>query len=417
MSNTLKKARKRAGQAGLLSTFLMLAISPLSQAQELSSMPSLQDEERAALFPSSSEIAQGRSLAETSCAACHNINGIASREGMPNLAGQRTIYLYRMLKGYRDGDRGDESMRHAVAFLSDDALLKVAIYFASLVPGDSGDGVAPDLTNADPFVAVREANKRCALCHGETGNSSKPGMPNLSGQSPEIFISSMQAYAQAGRTHRTMQRLAASLDEELLEDMAVFFALQEPQATQTPAQGEASAGTGPAESCGTCHGADGNATASDTPTIAGQDPRYFSRAMKAYQDGEREHVPMTSAVAGLSETVIDNLAAFYAGQQPVARKVRRPLTTGEWVQRCDRCHGINGNSTDPRYSALAGQNPVYLKNTLTAYAEDDRDHSLMRAMSEPLSKVDIERIVSHYAAQQPKSVVYVDIPCQTTGKE
>jgi cytochrome c553 len=398
--------------AGLIITSLAITVTSSVFAQNASSMPPLRAEERAALFPSSSEIALGRTLSETSCASCHNIDGVSGNEDLPNLAGQRTIYLYRVLKAYRDGDRGDETMRDAVAFLSDDALLKVAIYYASLAPADIGDAKAPDLSEADPFVAVREATVGCARCHGETGNSSKPGMPNLTGQSPEGFVSAMQAYADAGRAHRIMQRLSAALEQDLLEDMAVFYALQEAQATQTPAQGDAGAGEHLAEACGSCHGADGNTQAAATPTIAGQDPRYFAKAMKAYQDGERKHVPMTSAVAGLSETDIANLAAFYAVQQPVARKVRRPLTSVEWVQRCDRCHGIAGNSTDPRYSALAGQNAAYLKKTLSAYATGEMDHSLMRAMSEPLSKVDIERIAAYYAAQQPRSVLYVDIPCE-----
>jgi cytochrome c553 len=401
-----------------LSVLFLMAASPIAAAQTKSSMPPLQDVERAALFPSSSEIALGRSLAETSCAHCHGLDGITPNKELPNLAGQRTIYLYRVLKAYRDGDRGDESMQQSVAFLSDDALLKVAIYFASLAPAPSADVTGPDLTDADPFVAVREATVGCARCHGETGNSSKPGMPNLTSQHPDVFVSAMLAYKEGGRAHRMMQRLVAALDIEMIEDMAVFYALQEPLPTTTPpVSGDAHAGESEAVACGACHGPDGNASSPGTPSIAGQDPRYFSKAMKAYQDGERDHVPMTSAVAGLSEAVINDLATFYAQQQPVDRNVHRPLTTGEWVQRCNRCHGISGNSTDPRYSALAGQNPVYLEKALRAYAENGNGHSLMHAMTEPLSKIDIERIVAHYAAQQPKSVLYVDIPCQNSAKE
>ena len=31
-------------------------------------------------------------------------------------------------------------------------------------------------------------------------------------------------------------------------------------------------------------------------------------------------------------------AAFYAGQQPQAPKVRKPLSLAEVTERCDRCH-------------------------------------------------------------------------------
>ena len=62
-----------------------------------------------------------------------------------------------------------------------------------------------------------------------------------------------------------------------------------------------------------------------------------------------------------------NLAAYYAAQQPKAPNVRKPLTTAEWAERCDRCHGVNGNSTDPRSPMLAGQRVDYLEKVLHAY--------------------------------------------------
>ena len=61
-------------------------------------------------------------------------NGISTNPGVPNLAGQRPGYLYLELKAYQSGARGDSAMNNAVKFLSDDALIKVAAYFASLDP-------------------------------------------------------------------------------------------------------------------------------------------------------------------------------------------------------------------------------------------------------------------------------------------
>jgi len=139
--------------------------------------------------------------------------------------------------------------------------------------------------------------------------------------------------------------------------------------------------------------------------------------MQAYQDGKRKHEKMAEAVVRLDETQIDNLAAFYASQQPLRRNVRAPFTTAEWVQRCERCHGLNGNSTDPRFPMLAGQNEVYLRKAMQAYASGGRTTSVMHAMSEPLSEADIERIVAHYASQEPKSVLYIELPCENAGTE
>jgi hypothetical protein len=33
-------------------------------------------------------------------------------------------------------------------------------------------------------------------------------------------------------------------------------------------------------------------------------------------------------------------------------------------------------------------------------------------MSDPLSAADIERIVEHYSTREPKSVVYMQLPCE-----
>jgi cytochrome c553 len=196
--------------------------------------------------------------------------------------------------------------------------------------------------------------------------------------------------------------------------MGVFYAVQEPSRTTTTGDGNADLGRELSAPCASCHGADGNASGADMPTLAGQDARYFVKAMKAYQDGTRHHEGMFGAVDGLDDANFADLAAFYAVQDPVRRNVRAPLTTTEWIDRCERCHGIDGNSTDPRFPMLAGQDPTYLANALKAYSDNTRSSSTMHAMSDPLNEADIERIVTHYSTRQPKSVVYMMLPCKET---
>ena len=97
---------------------------------------------------------------------------------------------------------------------------------------------------------------------------------------------------------------------------------------------------------------------------------------------------------------------------PTRRNVRTPLTTTEWIGRCERCHGIDGNSTDPRFPMLAGQNAAYLEAALASYVSGSRSNSIMHAMSDPLSESDIARIVRHYATRTPKALVYMQLPCE-----
>jgi cytochrome c553 len=126
---------------------------------------------------------------------------------------------------------------------------------------------------------------------------------------------------------------------------------------------------------------------------------------------------MFNAVNKLSEADIKDLATFYAAQEPVRRNVRVPFTSAEWMARCERCHGLDGNSSDPRFPMLAGQDASYLKSALKAYTEDGKGSAAMHAMADPLSAADVERIVTHYAAQEPKSVMYMQLPCEDQSED
>jgi cytochrome c553 len=400
----------------LLAITVTLLGSASALAQGTAPTRAIQEEERAALFPSAHMIEMGRDVAGTECSACHGLDGIGIAKDRPKLAGQRAIYLYRMLQSYQHNGRENESMRHVSSFLNDQAMLSVAAYYANLppapnVPLDTAAADAEPL-DVDPFTAIRDAVRKCSKCHGETGNSTTPGMPSLTAQDPEYFLTSMQAYVDGNRDHKLMKRLAGKLDEETVKEMSIFYAVQQPMSTAGAGEGDAETGRGLAEECAACHGSDGNANGKNMPTLAGQDARYFVKAMNAYKTDQRQHESMLEAANKLSEEDFGNLAAFYAVQKPVKRNVPVPLKTTEWITRCDRCHGSDGNSTDPRFPMLAGQNAPYLRSVMQAYAGGNRSTTIMHKMSEPLSEADIERIVSHYASREPRSILYVQIPCE-----
>jgi cytochrome c553 len=378
----------------------------------------IQKEERAALFPSAHMINQGREVAETVCASCHGMDGISDGEGKPHLAGQRAVYLYRALQAYQAGTRTDEANNHN-SFLNDEALLSVSAYYASLEPVQvvvsttiaevTEQAVAPV---EDPFLNIRESMRKCIKCHDESGNSTRSGMPNLTGQHPEYFMTSMLAYIDGSRNHKLMKKLVGKLDKATIKEMGVFYGVQEPLQTETRGEGDANVGRRLSEECESCHGDDGNAKKAKMPTLAGQDAKYFIKAMKHYEDGTRKHQKMFEAIEDLSEEDMINLATYYANEVPSRRNVRAPLKSTEWIARCERCHGVGGNSSDPRFPMLAGQDLGYLRKTLKAYAAGDRSSKAMHAMADPPSSMDIERIGSYFASQQPRAVVYIRLPCE-----
>ena len=90
--------------------------------------------ERSALSPPASMIELGKNVAGTTCASCHGINGVSTQPGIPHLAGQRTVYLHRVLQAYQSRERHNDAMNHATGFLNEEALLAVAAYYAALAP-------------------------------------------------------------------------------------------------------------------------------------------------------------------------------------------------------------------------------------------------------------------------------------------
>lgn len=389
------------------------------------------DIEHKALFPSRDMIEFGRTAAEANCAACHGMDGLSDAEGKPHLAGQRTVYLYRVLKAFQSGERKDQPGNHN-AFLNDQALLSSAVYYANLTPATPGKGIGSKesietakpleaggqtaIAADDPFFSIRDSMKRCIKCHGESGQAPGSGMPSLTAQDPEYFVTSMMAYLDGGRKHTLMKKLVGSLDEATIKEMGVFYAVQQPQKTETQGEGDINIGRRLAKECESCHGADGNAKNPSMPTLAGQDAKYFIKAMNHYKDGTRKHQIMFGAVAAIGEQEMIDLATYYAAQEPRRRDVRMPLNSSEWITRCERCHGIDGNSSDPRFPMLAGQDETYLETTLKDYADGARENSIMHAMADPLSVMDIERIATYFASQQPKAVVYMQLPCTDAGQ-
>jgi cytochrome c553 len=364
------------------------------------------------LYADSGDISEGKRLVDSSCAGCHGANGISESPDVPHLAGQRPAYLYLELRAYQSGVRGDSAMNNAVKFLNDDALVKVAAYFASLDPPQTrpASGTPAVVTKPDAVQIGKTAAAACAGCHGEAGVTKTPGMPNLAGLDPKYLVGAMNGYKSGLRKNDLMKSMLAAVSGANVDYIALYFALQKPEPAKTPAPGDQAAGKTAAAACAGCHGEQGVSAIPTTPSLAGQDAQYIAAALAAYKDDTRNNETMKGLATALDDAAIKNLAAFYAHQQPLAPDVRKPLTTQEWAQRCDRCHGQNGNSTNPRLPALAGQRTDYLIKVLHAYRTGARKSPEMAAMSEVLTENDIENLSAYYAAQKTRPAVYVVTP-------
>jgi cytochrome c553 len=360
------------------------------------------------LFVKQEDLADGKRLAESTCAGCHGENGISTTELVPHIAGQRSVYLYLEMKAYQSGIRRQTIMGNVVKYLNDAALVNAAAYYASLDPPQPSTTTVA--LKPDPVEAGKAAAASCGGCHGETGVSKLPGTPNLTGLDPKYLVAAMQAYKSGRRNNDTMKAMLANINDESFNNIALFYALQTPARAATPSEGDQAAGKAASAPCAGCHGDTGVSASPANPSLAGQDAQYLAAALAAYKDGTRTDETMKELVAALDDNGRKNLAAFFANQQPSAPQVRKPLTLAEWTQRCDRCHGVKGNSTDPHIPALASQRQDYLIKALQDYRSRTRRNNEMAAMADALGDSDIENLAAFYSSQKERPVLYIVVP-------
>lgn len=68
---------------------------------------------------------------------------------------------------------------------------------------------------------------------------------------------------------------------------------------------------------------------------------------------------------------------------------------------CGACHGVDGNSVNPLWPSLAGQNERYLADTLRAFKDNKRYDPVMSAQASVLTDADIDNLAAYYATLTP----------------
>jgi cytochrome c553 len=76
--------------------------------------------------------------------------------------------------------------------------------------------------------------------------------------------------------------------------------------------GDVTAGRMKALMCQACHGMDGLSKAPDAPNIAAQLESYIVAQLKAYKSGTRKNDAMSVVASTLSDTDIEDLAAYFS---------------------------------------------------------------------------------------------------------
>lgn len=74
----------------------------------------------------------GRAKAESVCAVCHGVDGLAKIPEAPNLAGQSENYLIAQLQAFKSGERKNEMMSIVIQNLSDADFENLAAYYSAI---------------------------------------------------------------------------------------------------------------------------------------------------------------------------------------------------------------------------------------------------------------------------------------------
>ena len=186
----------------------------------------------------------------------------------------------------------------------------------------------------------------CAGCHGEDGNSVMPGFPKLAGQHKDYLVKQLQAFKSGARQSAMMSALAASLDDQAIEDIAAYYSNNKITPNQnlslpasddddapakTPEQKKAELAdliakgsnlyrngdlANAVSACIACHGpyGEGNRPA-NFPNLHAQHADYLIKTLQDFKNGQRSKSPenMMRMIAGkMSEQEIIAVAYYIA---------------------------------------------------------------------------------------------------------
>jgi cytochrome c553 len=136
----------------------------------------------------------------------------------------------------------------------------------------------------------------CAACHGPNGNSVSPEWPRLAGQSAVYIAEQLRLFRSGVRDNPTMKPLAATLKDQDVDDLAVYYEAQTPSGLEADPSywqaGEAVYLSGDrareVPACVACHGPVGRGNlAAGYPALRAQQSVYVVKQLNDYASGAR----------------------------------------------------------------------------------------------------------------------------------
>jgi cytochrome c553 len=185
--------------------------------------------------------------------------------------------------------------------------------------------------------------------------------------------------------------------------------------------GDATAGKALTTACAACHGADGNSMAPTFPKLAGQGDKYLLKQLEDIKSGARTVPEMTGQLTNLSQTDLENIAAYFSGNQmglagskddkellELGAKIYRAGNKDVGVPACIGCHSPTGAGNAPAgFPKLGGQHADYIAKQLRDFRagaeytdkgrHNDGDARTMRGGVARMSDREIDAVANYIA--------------------
>jgi cytochrome c553 len=170
-------------------------------------------------------------------------------------------------------------------------------------------------------ASLEEKTAECVACHGKTGQSENPDIPNIGGQ-PRLFVMYQLFFYREGRRNSPeMNTVAKGISDAELTALADFVAgLPPPSAVDGPVDAPRygrGAELAQKRTCGACHNPDYSGR-EQMPRLAGQREAYLLKSFKEYQAGARigTQAAMAEALRGLDDGALADIAYYLAHYRP-----------------------------------------------------------------------------------------------------
>ncbi|WP_434778899.1 c-type cytochrome [Neisseria sp. Ec49-e6-T10] len=179
--------------------------------------------------PKTTDLNNGKTLAENVCVACHAADGNSVLTIYPSLAGQHAVYAYTQALAIKNGQRttgASAAMVPMVENLSEQDLWDASAYFSRQ---HIKQGEADPKGNLQLGLKIYRGGKAdiklpsCASCHGPSGAGMPDIFPRISSQHADYVVTQLEAFRAGERVHPMMDPIASRLTDEEIKAVANYI--------------------------------------------------------------------------------------------------------------------------------------------------------------------------------------------------